>query len=103
MHLLALVLHIANGWLVGLLARRMLPDRPGFHLLAAALYLTFPFSYPAVPWVSSLGHLSAVMPPRRADFPGSLAAGSPLAGLCRRCLPSRSQSSRTRPQWSARR
>ncbi len=59
-HLLALALHILNGWMVGLLARTIQPDKPGVHLLAAALYLTFPFSYQAAPWVSSIAHISAV-------------------------------------------
>ena len=60
MHLLALILHIVNGWMVGLVAWRIWPEKRGFHLLAALLYVANPFSYQVVPWTAAMEHISAV-------------------------------------------
>lgn len=56
MHILCLVFLIANGWLTGLLARRLAPERPLVPWLATAIFVVFPFNYQSIPWASSLGH-----------------------------------------------
>jgi hypothetical protein len=56
LHLLSLLLHALNAAMAGLLARRAFRG-PGWHayaLLTTLLFLTFPFSYQAVPSTSSL-------------------------------------------------
>lgn len=60
MHALNLVVHVVNGWLVGVLARRF-TGRVAVALFAALIYLTFPFSYQAIPWAAALGHLMALL------------------------------------------
>lgn len=62
-----LLLHMLNGILVGWLAGKLWPkfaffkgqDPAGWprSFLSATLFLLFPFSYQAVPWVGSLAHL----------------------------------------------
>ncbi len=59
MHALNLIVHVVNGWLVGVIAKRS-TGRTLTALLAGLLYLTFPFSYQAVPWAAALGHLMAL-------------------------------------------
>ena len=59
-HALNLLLHIVNGFMVGwLFWRWKLGGRRtvvgGF--LSASLFLLFPFSYQAVPWIGSMSHL----------------------------------------------
>ncbi len=56
LHGVNLLLHAANGWLVGRLAGRLAADR-GAAWGAATLFLVFPFSYQAVPWIGALYHL----------------------------------------------
>jgi hypothetical protein len=71
-HAINLVLHALNGFMVGWLASRLwslrgdqfpvvaseeLQDDWWRVYLSAALFLLFPFSYQAVPWVGSLSHL----------------------------------------------
>jgi hypothetical protein len=69
-HGLNLLLHVVNGMLVGWLAGQYWANRgaakgsPAIILanwprvfLAATLFLLFPFSYQAVPWVGSMSHL----------------------------------------------
>ncbi len=56
-HLVNLSIHILNGWLVGLLGHRVFPGKRYIPWMAMAIYLTFPFSYQAVPWAASLCHL----------------------------------------------
>jgi len=56
LHIMALSFHILNGWLVGLLAYRLFSKFSLIPLLVAALYLTVPFAYQAVPWMASMGH-----------------------------------------------
>ena len=54
-HGLNLLLHALNGWLVGLLSLRQRDAhfyRRG--ILAATLFILFPFSYQAVPWAGAL-------------------------------------------------
>ena len=57
-HAVNVVFHILNALLVVSLARRILPDRgPRWvGLVAGALFVSFPFSYQAIPWVASLTH-----------------------------------------------
>lgn len=59
-HALNLILHAMNGVLVGWLADRLWRDdhRPDWRrvFLSATLFLLFPFSYEAVPWIGSLVH-----------------------------------------------
>lgn len=57
LHALAVMLHIANGIMIGLLARR-LTSNPWAGPIAAALLITFPFAYQAVPWVTSIFHVA---------------------------------------------
>ncbi|MBE2199401.1 MAG: hypothetical protein IAE79_12380 [Anaerolinea sp.] len=63
-HGLNLLLHAANGWLVGWLAWKLWSGRqPARHLrpfLSATLFLFFPFSYQGVPWVGALNHVLAI-------------------------------------------
>ncbi len=61
LHLLSLFLHIANGCLVGWLAKRILED--SFAALAAtALFVSFPFSYQVMPSPGSQSkHLSTFL------------------------------------------
>lgn len=71
-HGINLALHAMNGFLVGWLAARLwAPGRQNFPLvnrdervvdwwralLASTLFLLFPFSYQAVPWIGSMSHL----------------------------------------------
>ncbi len=71
-HAINLLLHAANGFMVGWLASRLwtlrgdrfpVVAREDRHddwwriVLSAVLFLLFPFSYQAVPWVGSLSHL----------------------------------------------
>jgi hypothetical protein len=66
-HALNLLLHAANGLLVGVLAGRLWADRDKtrdrpwlnwFRIyLSASLFLLYPFSYQVVPWVGALPHL----------------------------------------------
>jgi hypothetical protein len=63
-HAVNLLLHLCNGFLVGSLAARLWPaerarEENGRAFLAATLFLLFPLSYQAVPWVGSLSHLLA--------------------------------------------
>ena len=58
LHALNVVLHILNAALVVVLTRRILPF-PHYRLVglaAGVLFLSFPFSYQAVPWVGALAH-----------------------------------------------
>lgn len=62
LHALNLLLHALNGWLVGRLAAQLWAD--GAHTrqtavasLASILFILFPFSYQAIPWVGALYHL----------------------------------------------
>ncbi|MCA9959929.1 MAG: hypothetical protein KC443_12885, partial [Anaerolineales bacterium] len=63
-HGLNLLLHAANGWLVGWLAWKVWPRKQAEQylrpFLSATLFLFFPFSYQGVPWVGSLNHLLAI-------------------------------------------
>lgn len=66
-HSFNLLLHMLNGILVGWLAGQLWPKSALFKgqdlagwprgFLSATLFLLFPFSYQAVPWVGSLAHL----------------------------------------------
>ena len=66
-HSMNLLLHALNGLLVGWLAGQLWPKRSFFDgqspsawlriFLSATLFVLFPFSYQAVPWVGSLAHL----------------------------------------------
>src|SRR5262249_52856526 len=56
LHLLAVFLHICNAVLIGLVARRM-TRFAWAGPVAAALMVTFPFAYQAVPWVTSVFHV----------------------------------------------
>ncbi len=71
-HAINLLLHAVNGWLAGWLAARLWSLRGDRFpvvasdtgqvdwqrvYLSASLFLLFPFSYQAVPWVGSLSHL----------------------------------------------
>jgi hypothetical protein len=64
-----LLIHALNGYLVGVLAWKLFardgtPTRHGWQVagwLAAVIYLVFPFSYQAVTWVSSVGHLMVAL------------------------------------------
>ena len=61
-HALNLLLHAANGWLVGWIATRLAPPtnpQKAIGWVAASLYLAFPFSYQAVAWVGAVYHLWA--------------------------------------------
>jgi hypothetical protein len=58
-HGLNLLLHLANGMLVGWLAAALWQRQPGPRLrayLSATLFWLYPFSYQAVPWAGSLVH-----------------------------------------------
>jgi hypothetical protein len=73
-HALNLLLHTANGFLVGWLAWHLwgkdtAVSRTLRSFAAAALFLLFPFSYQAAPWVGALNHELAL-----ALILGSLAA-----------------------------
>src|SRR5579871_6116500 len=57
LHALAVLLHVANGIMIGLLARR-LTRNAWAGPIAAALLITFPFAYQAVPWVTSIFHVA---------------------------------------------
>jgi len=54
-HLLPLVVHALNGWLLYQMARA-LGVRSMVAGLASALFVTFPFHYQAVPWAGALFH-----------------------------------------------
>lgn len=61
LHTINVLCHAVNGALVFLLFERALPEaddeaRRWVSLLAALLFLAFPFSYQAVPWIGSLTH-----------------------------------------------
>lgn len=64
-HLINLLLHLTNGLMVAWLAGRLWPSRKGSDLsrswlrryASATLFLLFPFSYEAVPWISAIVHL----------------------------------------------
>lgn len=61
-HHLNLLLHLANALLVGALAARLwtvkgAPNDSRRAYLASTLFLLYPMSYQAVPWVGSLSHL----------------------------------------------
>ena len=58
LHALNVGLHILNAVLVAALTRRVLPgpDHSYAGLVGGLLFLSYPFSYQAVPWVSSLTH-----------------------------------------------
>ena len=57
-HALNLMLHALNGWLVAWLSWQIIPRPKIAHSwLAATLFLLYPFSYQAVPWVDSIYHL----------------------------------------------
>lgn len=78
-HRLNLIFHILNGWLVRLLADKMIAreaqaawQRNIVAGLAALLYVLFPFSYQAVGWAAALGHVMAT-------FGALLAANAVLA------------------------
>lgn len=66
-HGLNLLLHLMNGFLVGLLARTLWGDRSSIEgrvlqpLLATTAFLCFPFSFQAVPWIDSASHLLATL------------------------------------------
>ena len=57
-HAANLVFHILNALLVAALARRLPPPRASRFVATAAglLFISFPFSYQAIPWVASLTH-----------------------------------------------
>lgn len=59
LHMLGLLLHVLNGWLLAVFTRRIFPSRRLIPWLAMALYLAYPFSYQAVPYVAAMGHLQA--------------------------------------------
>jgi hypothetical protein len=70
MHAFNLIVHAANGVLVGRLTWRIAQPRrsvavrvqaPALRMAVTAglIYLLFPFSYQAVPWAAALGHLLA--------------------------------------------
>ena len=59
---LNLLLHVANGWMVFLLSRRLSAAssparREWFSWAAGLVFILYPFSYQAVLWVGSLTHL----------------------------------------------
>jgi hypothetical protein len=61
-HALNLLLHLVNGLLVGALAACLWPEEQSPYgspraYLASTLFLLYPMSYQAVPWVGSLSHL----------------------------------------------
>ena len=58
----SLLLHVANGWMVFLLSRRLsaaqsLAQREWFSWAAGLVFVLYPFSYQAVLWVGSLTHV----------------------------------------------
>lgn len=57
LHLFSLFMFAIDGWLVGLLARRIYPEKRLVPWLAMAIFVVFPFSYQAVTWASALVHL----------------------------------------------
>lgn len=59
LHVLSLLLHALNGYLIGVMCRRLFPERTLMMWLAMALYITFPFSYQAIPYVAAMGHIEA--------------------------------------------
>ncbi|MGB1251858.1 MAG: hypothetical protein ACPG8W_14660, partial [Candidatus Promineifilaceae bacterium] len=57
-HAFNLILHALNGFLVGLIAGRLnSAEKHPRAILAATLFILFPFSYQAVPWVDAVYHL----------------------------------------------
>lgn len=62
-HLINLLLHLANGLMVGWLAGRLWSEYDQVsnawlrRYAGATLFLIFPFSYEAVPWISAIVHL----------------------------------------------
>ena len=57
-HALNLFLHVVNALMVGWLAGNLFSGRTWLRrFLAASLFLLYPFSYQAVPWVGSMSHL----------------------------------------------
>jgi len=66
LHAVNLILHGLNGWLVGILAGNLFAEKRPFlpqnwrwdvAWLSSTLFLIYPFSFQAVPWVGSLSHL----------------------------------------------
>lgn len=60
LHAYYFVLYVLAGWLVGMLARRLYPDRHRLPWLAMAIFMAFPFNYQTVPWVSAGIHIQAL-------------------------------------------
>ncbi|MFQ6101657.1 MAG: hypothetical protein ACE5OS_10560 [Anaerolineae bacterium] len=73
LHTINVALHILNAALVVVLTRRVV--RPSYYrltgLVAGILFLSYPFSYQAVPWVGALFHLLVT----------SLVLGAVLSGI----------------------
>lgn len=61
LHTYYLVLYGLSGWLSGMLARRLWPDRLGISWLAMGIFIVFPFNYQTVPWVSAGIHIQTLM------------------------------------------
>ena len=59
LHAINVALHVSNAALVVALARRIIrePHRRLTSLVAGILFLSYPFSYQAVPWVGTVFHL----------------------------------------------
>ncbi|MBN1312349.1 MAG: hypothetical protein JXB30_13100 [Anaerolineae bacterium] len=60
LHAYYLILYCLSGWLVGMLARRLWPDRPAMPWVAAGIFIVFPFNYQTVPWVSAGIHIQTL-------------------------------------------
>lgn len=54
LHSLSLTLHLLNGWLLSLLARRLWPERMALPALTLLLWISFPFAYEAVHWHAAI-------------------------------------------------
>lgn len=62
-HAINLITHIINGWLVAYLTSKLWPgpQRQMRSLAAGAIFTLFPFSYQAIPWVTSLPHTQTTL------------------------------------------
>lgn len=83
LHAFNLILHIANGTLIGLIVAKFSQKNERLRWaapLAASFFIVFPFSYQAVPWIGAAYHLLAA----------SLILAAVYAVICRVDRPSNS-------------
>ena len=61
LHAINLILHALNGWLVALLFQQLTKKKLlTWSILITALFIVYPFSYQAVPWIGALYHILAI-------------------------------------------